>query len=453
MSMELVKKNPIDNESLDKADYTRSLLKAAYRLELLSDLEMEQIQIQSIQLLSRQVERYTRGESSSVTVEKAQMITHSILYCISHYLKGLSDLEECIAAIRNTPLSDMFEQGTLMIREQIEFAKALLAAVQADKISADIHSYHETIDEALPGFFASYDPDFSAQDTAASIDYPLGFDRMDQTGIEYIFTYLQKLRWENEFCHRYSGRDIHLLLNGYDRHYRDLLVNVFQLLLINALGSVLLGGSALKIDITDAGRRILQTRLHGFTSAELDCLLKKASCHLCEELGISDSSFRQYISETISEFTARLRNALSHNRLESVFLELSDDREQEKICCEDGRKIDDESFRKFAEVLCSCGDASEKIALIHHQIHSQNDFVDILEADCLFGEEFSELFKSLGDTELALLCARLPSNPFDNGIFITDDEKEWKYHLVEYLKCIDIERLEKIRALSEGLSV
>ena len=178
-------------------------------------------------------------------------------------------------------------------------------------------------------------------------------------------------------------------------------MNVFQLLLINALGSVLLGGSALKIDITDAGRRILQTRLHGFTSAELDCLLKKASCHLCEELGISDSSFRQYISETISEFTARLRNALSHNRLESVFLELSDDREQEKICCEDGRKIDDESFRKFAEVLCSCGDASEKIALIHHQIHSQNDFVDILEADCLFGEEFSELFKSLGDTELA----------------------------------------------------
>ncbi|MBU3183058.1 DUF6179 domain-containing protein [Clostridium psychrophilum] len=76
----------IKKEKLNQKCYLQSILEEAYRLKLLTDSELENIQMQSIQLLAKQTERYTSGDSSSVKVETAESILQSIFYGIGVYL-------------------------------------------------------------------------------------------------------------------------------------------------------------------------------------------------------------------------------------------------------------------------------------------------------------------------------------------------------------------------------
>ena len=73
MTMEnKLEKYTIKKENLDSAYYFQSLLQEARRLKLVSDSEFESIQMQSLQLLAGQTERFTGGKSSSVQIETAR---------------------------------------------------------------------------------------------------------------------------------------------------------------------------------------------------------------------------------------------------------------------------------------------------------------------------------------------------------------------------------------------
>jgi len=453
MTVMPVIKSAIDEERLDGSDYLQSLVKAAFRLKLIDESCVERIQLQLLQMLSGHVERYTRGESSSVTVEKAQMLTQSILYGLGVRLKSLSDNREALSAITGRPLSELYEEGMSIIREMIGSAEALLEKARAGRIVTDLEAYNETVDEALPGFFQAYDSDFQAHETAASIDYPLGFDRMDLSGIEYIHIYLQKLNWENHLCSHYSERDLRRLLNGYDRHYSALLVNVFQLVLTNALGSLLAGGSALCLMITGNDRSILQQRLACRCREELSDLMERALEQLFLELGVDEPSFRQYVRDCTDGLAVRLGNAVQSGRLESIFLQLREDDSQDIIYCDGGKKLEDRAFRSLTELIRLCREPSEKIALVSRHIHSRSDLVDLLEAECFQGDEFTVLFSSLGEAELAILIAGLPFNPCDGGICHDEDDREWKSVMAAYLKKLERDRLERIMALSEKIAI
>jgi len=78
----LEKPQLIKRNDLNQAHYFQSILEKSYSLSLISDSELENIQLQSIELLAKQVERFTGGESSSVKIENAQNIMESIFYTI-----------------------------------------------------------------------------------------------------------------------------------------------------------------------------------------------------------------------------------------------------------------------------------------------------------------------------------------------------------------------------------
>jgi len=453
MTFELIRKSAMDEERLDGADYLQSLVKAAYRLKLIDESCVERIQMQILQILSGHVERYTRGESNSVTVEKAQMLTQSILYSLGVRLKSLPDNREALSATTGRPLAEIFEEGVALIRERIGSAEKLLERAQAGRIITDLEAYNETVDEALPGFFQAYDPDFSAHETPASIDYPLGHDRMDLTGIEYIFVYLQKLDWENRLCSHYSDLDLQMLLAGYDRHYSGLLVNISQLVLTNALGNLMLGGSAMSLRITGDDRERLVRQLAGRSGTAISVMLEMALKRLFEELDVDEPSFRQYVRDCADGLAVRLENALKSGRLQNIFIEQREDLSSEMIYCDDGRKLDDRTFRELAERISRTGSPSEKIALIARHVRSLGDMADLLEAGCLEEQDLHALFESLGDTELALLLVRLNVSPCDGGICLDEDERDWKYSLASFVNSMDSGRLERLIALSEKIAI
>ena len=109
----------------------------------------------------------------------------------------------------------------------------------------------------------------------------------------------------------------------------------------------------------------------------------------------------------------------------------------------------DELFRSVADEIRECRYISDKIAIIQRELHSITDLVDILEGYCIFDGEFTELYHSLGDMELALLSKRLPTHMIDSDFHFTENEKEWKNRLNYYLEEIDFTRRESIRELAE----
>lgn len=443
-----LEKYTIKKENLDSAYYFQSLLQEARRLELVSDSEFESIQMQSLQLLAGQTERFTGGKSSSVQIETAQGLMQSILYSIGLYLKSFPDADLGLTALKQSSLSDLYQNGKKLIKSKLDHAGQLFSAIQNNSIATDNCAYNDTLEHGVPFFFSNYDLEFAAHETPAMIDYPVNNDRTELAGVEYIDSYLQILFWENQFCQNFTKHDIHCLLRGYNDNYQDLLINIFGLVVTNALASVLTGKKTVELNIGPSDRRYLQQKLAYQSKEMLTLVLQDASGQLCEILHITEMFLRKHIFVTAMHLAAGLKEALKHNRLESIFIGLKEERTQPFFQYLDGEKMRDELFRSIADEIRACRYVSDKIAIIHREINSIADLADILGGYCLFGNEFNELFATLGDPELALLLKMLPTHPVDPDLHLTENEKEWHSKLKSFLNEITPSRKESIKKLA-----
>ncbi|MGO0862577.1 DUF6179 domain-containing protein, partial [Clostridioides difficile] len=75
----------------------------------------------------------------------------------------------------------------------------------------------------------------------------------------------------------------------------------------------------------------------------------------------------------------------------------------EKYIVDDENKLDDESFREIFNAILESTSIIEKIKIIKENINAKKDFIDILESECLFGDDYLMLFASLSEFELAML--------------------------------------------------
>ncbi len=98
-------------------------------------------------------------------------------------------------------------------------------------------------------------------------------------------------------------------------------------------------------------------------------------------------------------------------------------------------------FKKLTEEIRECSLVEDKILLIKNNIKSLEDLVDMLNADCLFGDEYIAFFKSLSKMEIVLLSK-----------YISDLSFEYEYEkdlYVEFNKYILSLKKEEQRAISE----
>lgn len=448
MMNNLEKQYLIKRENLSEAHYFKSFLQEAYRLNLLTDSQFEDIEMQSLKLLAKQTKRYTFGDSSSVKVETAEKILESIFYCVGIYLKSFQDTDVSLNVLKQNTLSMLFQQGRKLINSKFTAARQMLSIIQTDCIITDNCAYNDTVQSGIEPFFNKYDAEFAAQDVPGSIDYPLCNEKMDLAGIEYIFSYLQKLNLENQFCKNFSEHNIAILLRKYNEHYQDLLINIFELVLTNAIGLVILGKNALKLDIMPTDAEKLDLKLRNIPIDRMDTILQKASAQLISELNISNRQLQNYMSESLINLSARIKNALGIDKIEYVFINSKENNTQSDLIFQDGEKIEDELFRKITDEIRSCRFASDKAAIIKKEIHAVSDLTDILEASCIFDEEFDEIFKSLDDIELTLLSKKIATHIIDSDFHFTENEKEWQNRLKCFLDRIDLSKKRKISDLA-----
>lgn len=289
----------------------------------------------------------------------------------------------------------------------------------------------------------------------ASIDYPLTFDDMRVQGVFYIKNYLEHLKTETEFCKFFDDEDIIKVLNGYGKiygtDYKIELINIFEIVMNNCIFSVLSGESAKHIIISKYQFSILEKKLSNLNFYKAKCFTDEAVKKIIEELSIKDECLQNYICCYKKVFIQRLLNVCHYDKLLSLVPIDYETARNITIAFQEGERMADNIFEKFIERLLNTDDPKEKINAIKTDIHSLGDLIDVLDSDCLFGNEYDELFESLDYDVLSLLCRTVFYEEIRDGSFdftnvhAEDKEKEWQIAFVKFMQKLDLYNINEIK--------
>lgn len=447
MQNNTVKKYSISIENNFSEEYFfRDILVTCYDKKLLEDRILNRISYERLEALKIQLKYYTKDESSSVMVEVAENLVQGIDYTIGIYLKTFDNIELIIEELKNNSIINMLKMGNDLIKKKVAENKELLRFIQENKLKIDNYAYNDTIDCGYLVFFKEYDYFFVPNKTHGPVDYQLYMDNINYVGIEYISNYLETLNLENEFCYKFDINEINELLKGYDKNYELLLINIFELVIINSLGLIICGKSLNSLNISNIDREYIKNKLSKLPEGELQEALLKYADRCCEILDIRNKALINYISKSIPKITSLINTSIGLDRLENIFISFDDNNDNEVIEYIDGKKLSNSVFKKLSEKIRECSSVKDKVTLIKNNIKSLEDLVDMLEAECLFEDEFSMVFKSLSSMEIILLAKHISDLSLRN-----EYEKEWYFEFNKFISSLNEEEQMRIGKLKEKI--
>lgn len=380
-------------------------------------------------LLADKYKKYTMNDHSSISVEKAQQLMDSILYCINGYLNSIDKNSNMLTTKEYNNAITLYERGLEFEKRNLSCAKKLLNKIKLNSLKIDNLSYNDTIFSGLDLFFNKYDILYAAHETPGSIDYQLAIEINEVSGIEYILKYMNQLYIENSFCNNFISSEITALLRGYNTDYKDLLLNIFEIVLQNAIGLELLNENILLLSIDDNQRQRLSNILEPLNVVELQERILIAVNNILEMLDINDNKEKTYIRKASIKLSYNIKHALCINRLENIFVTSNHSTVDGRVSFIDGAMMDAKMLRALIDELRECKQISEKIEIIKKSVHSIRDLLDILDT-CIWESEYQEVFKLLSDMEREYI---------NDGIIIevatgidNTDLKDWQKAFLKY---------------------
>ena len=111
----------IDN--IDKNQYYISLVKECIKANIIDNNVIYTTQLELGKFLKEIILKFTKGESSSVTVETAEKLIIAIWYTIDMYLDSFDNIIDSIEAIKHESLESMYDKGKIILKEEFEATK------------------------------------------------------------------------------------------------------------------------------------------------------------------------------------------------------------------------------------------------------------------------------------------------------------------------------------------
>ncbi len=289
----------INEGNLSGEFYFQSFLTEAYEQHEISETELEAIQLDCFKLLAVRTESYNNGDSSSVQIEVAQVIMASNFFTIGLYLKSLPDLQAALQALKNESIADQYQKGLKVVCRKMNVARHLYYLVCSSRIESMQCFYNVAIDEDLKHFLKNYNLDYEAHEVTTLIDYHLMNPVSDLAGVEYVVHYLHNLSLENKFCAMFKPAVILAVMQEYDRQYKDIPVNFFEQVLLNALGCELLRKDIEAPILTAADRQQMISIMQCEDGTSPFALLNNTADSVIESLSITSSPLKAYIKAAL----------------------------------------------------------------------------------------------------------------------------------------------------------
>lgn len=445
-----------NGDNLSKYEFTISLIKECVRCEILPESFLYTIQEKIGEILKELIINLTKGESSSITVEKAEKLIIGIWYTIDAYMNSLDNIELSIEALKNEEVSFIYKNGKEILKKDFINVKNLYEEVLQSRVLTNLDAYNDTL-KGIGDFFKLYNLDYEPDECDANIDYPLAFDDWNVKGLYYMKNYLWNLYLENNICNKFENEDINLILKSYgennDINYRDLLINIFEMSITNLVFAKLINKNSLQIKNEEF--EILNEKLKNLKEGQIEITIKE----IIEKI-ISDYNFNEFEQLYIKNYQKILIEntirELKRNNLKNLLV-ITDNIKIKKdtVIVSEENVLSDEEFKNLIEEIIYSDNIYEKISIINKKIKSIKDYIDMLKSDCLFEDEYILLFMSLSKLELAILGKYVFYGEYrmDNLNILKvlskkiETNHEWEKFYIDYLKSLSKEKLSEIEKL------
>lgn len=434
----------LDEHALSGKEYFLSLLLQGRQCALLTDEDVERIQMESLSLLKEQTAKWSRGKSSSVRVEKAQELLASIYYTVGLALKACPSPEDAIDALKQTALAELYQKGLARVERKLKASKRMYREIRSNLFQTRNVFYRSTVVDGIGGFFKLYSPEFSAQEIHITADYPTFLGVKDLAGVEFIERYLRNIVYENQFCLYFSKERVHRLLCGLDRNYQQIVLNVYEYVLASALGCVLTGRAVRELS---CNLDVLKAMLSGKSAEEIERLLSDALIRLVKKLGCPPGLVC-YLRASLPKLAGLLHSAMLLGHLETAVLIPGYPEKEPQILFSYGDRMPDGEYAKVLDELLWCDDAARKAEIIMERIRSLGDLLEILRDAELKREELDVLLRRFPPQLIAALLKQYPSDDF-----LSDEQDIRLCHALQaYCAALPAAARERIEKVAEALT-
>lgn len=274
--------------------------------------EMEEL----VPIVAKLAKRYTSGESTSITYEKAQQLMEAVLYSINE-----GEVEEQFSLIENSelPAWKAYEIGVKCLEEKTKYTLSLYNEVMIHFCSYENKCLYDTVAKGLPEFFKWYDFKYEPQNTILTLDYPVLTENTEHTGIDKIYDYVLCIQLEQKFLNRFSSEYVARVLSKYNSKYRIAIDNICEIFLMNLICHILAGKDIedLEFDL-DEYKRMEEM----IQKEDLDTLrekLKSVIGVIIQKYYENDQQLIEYLSHAVDNILVRLKLAADNENLANIF--------------------------------------------------------------------------------------------------------------------------------------
>lgn len=307
----------VSPEALSRRHYFASLVENAHVAGLLTERDMERIQGELLELLAKQIDRYNNGDSSSIRVEKAQVLTDSILFTLGVSLKSLS-VAEGIDAVKDTGLNRLFLDGQRKITRKTNVCRLSHRSLVKNLFETPNEFYSSTVIDGIRGFFKCYSPEYAAHEISITADYPTLMGEEDLCGIEFIENYLHNLFYENLFLKQFSPETVNGFLRRYDPGFAGIPMNLCEPVLNTALCCVLCGKDPMELSPSPEDCNTVEQLLSDKDRDGLHYLLSHSLITLCHQIK-ADESLSTYLTNCLPNLLPTWENGVKCGTLPHLF--------------------------------------------------------------------------------------------------------------------------------------
>ena len=307
----------IKREKLDERNYFKTLIEVAYEEQMITENDIVNIQMQILQLLDEKVYKYNGDYSSSIRKETLEEISNSNSYTIGIYLKTFKNPDDALKEIKEKGIKIAYQEGRKKIDKMLNIIRLMYIKVKQNKLNIDNETYSDTIIGGIQGFLKAYNPDFKAQDMKITADYPLYNNLIGKLdGVEFIKEYLSSIYLENLFCKKFSEEKINYLLYGYSHDYKNLIINIFEIVLLEVIACKLVKKDIQDLSISTAELNEIYLMLEDKDKAEIENIINE----ICNELLLDNDQLQRYIKKNLNSLAEIITNAIKQNTLDKVFI-------------------------------------------------------------------------------------------------------------------------------------
>lgn len=435
-----------NKDNISKEHYFQDLLLKLKSYKLLDNKTIEIINANIIILFQKEANRFTCNESSSIKIHIGEKILLSIYYILGLRLLNCPTINDNIELLKNKSLNEIYKEGKILLDNLLVNSKELYSTALSTKIKTDNYSYNDTLcNEGIGLFFQEYDKDFASYYVAGNIDYQLSIDIMNLPGATYINTYLKIIILENQYCNNFPHTSIERLLTSFHKDTCHLLINIFELVFYNSLGSTLLNKPSTNLELTISEVKYLEDFIFSLNDFELDKLINGAIKTNINNLNISDPELIKHLYICNKKLYSNIKTK------RKIFIP-SKELIVEGVSFIDNPNMDNSKFKEIQEELNKCVSITEKINILNYEINSLYDLIDIFNSSCIYTEEYEQIFQSFDINKISLIYKFITTNNYEYYIFNDFDKNDWKHFFFQFINSLDNNKKNTIISLSKNIS-